>query len=72
VKEADEWYVREVFKLLFIMKQEDFKKDNFVSKDYIIEKLERIITGIGIGIHPTLRWCVEKAMKKWREENGRI
>ena len=58
----NKWYLEEVVKLLAIMKQ-DFG-DEFVAKSYVIEKLERIINEIGIGIHHSLKLYVEKAMEK--------
>jgi len=48
----EKYYIKEIVKLLAIMNQDP--KDLVVSRKYVIEKLERILNGAGIGIHPTL------------------
>lgn len=60
---SNEWYREEVAKLLAIVKQDDNR--DFIHKDYLDEKLSRILHEIGIGIHPTLKPVVDKILKRW-------
>ncbi len=62
MKYSTEWYQEEVVKLLAIMNQDE--GENFVSKEYVKEKLNRILSGVGIGIHPTLKPYVEKKLEE--------
>lgn len=64
--ESAKWYQKEVVKLLAIMNQDDTDNNSFISKEYIKEKLNRILSEIGIGIHPTLEPYVEEIVKKLR------
>ena len=53
---------KEVVKLLAIMNQNS--KNGFVSREYVREKLDRILDGMGIGIHPSLEKFVELKLKE--------
>lgn len=54
----EEYYIKEIVKLLGIVEQEP--NDGTIHRIYIKEKLERIIHGIGVGIHPSLEpWVKE-------------
>ena len=64
----NKWYLEEVVKLLAIMKQDNSDKNIMVSREYIIEKLTRIISETGIGIHPTLELYVKNAMENLKED----
>ncbi len=60
----NKWYLEEVVKLLAIMKQDDSGEVVMVARSYVIEKLNRIINEMGIGIHPTLKPYVKEYMKE--------
>ena len=55
------WYRKEIAKLVAIVEQ---KNDSIVSREYIAEKLKRILSRIGIGIHPSLYSDVEFILNK--------
>ena len=67
MKNSAEWYQEEVVKLLAIMEQDN--EEGMVSREYIKEKLSRILSEIGIGIHPTLKPYVEKKLKELGDKN---
>ena len=60
----EEYYQTEIVKLLAILQQDKTNKDIMITRVYVIEKLERIINGTGIGIHPSLEEWVESYCKK--------
>ena len=60
-----EWYVKEVAKLFAIALQDPDDGDGTMHKQYLNEKLERILNGIGIRIHPSLKKPVEKLLEKY-------
>ena len=64
--QSAEWYLKEAVKLLAILNQDDHKDDVFVGREYMREKVNRILSGIGIGIHPALESYVEKKLKQLR------
>ena len=64
--QSAKWYQEEVVKLLAILNQDNHKDDVYVSREYMKEKVNRILSGIGIGIHPTLKPYVEKKLKQLR------
>ena len=55
----------EVVKLLAIMEE---SADQMVARSYVIEKLERILTGNGISLHPTLAETLPTYFKKYNIE----
>lgn len=55
-----DWYKTEVTKLLAIVKSEN----KFIAKDYLEEKIVRILQGTGIILHPTLQAWVEEFKKE--------
>ena len=61
---APEWYVEEVAKLRAIMQQGLDGNEPTVHRDYVNEKLDRILTGVGISIHPTLKDMVDNILGK--------
>lgn len=57
----EEYYIKEIVKLLAIVEQEP--NDGRMYRSYVKEKLERIIHGIGIEIHSSLESWVEDYIK---------
>jgi len=57
------WYRHEVKKVIEIIK-ESTDNDVFVSREYMLEKLERIYLEIGIGVHMTLEGHIRNVMAK--------
>lgn len=55
------WYRKEVAKLLAIVEQKD---SGNISREYVAEKLKRILSGTGIGIHSSLYSNVEHILKE--------
>ena len=58
----EEYYIKEIAKLICIIEQSK-NSDIMVGRSYVKEKLERIINGIGVGIHPSLEGYVEDYIK---------
>ena len=66
--ETAKYYQEEVVKLLAILNQDDHEGDAFIGREYMREKINRILSGQGIGIHPTLKSYVEEKLKQLRWE----
>ena len=61
------WYRHEIKKIIEIIKES--QDDNtYVSREYALEKLERIYYEIGIGVHPTLEGHIRNVMAKDHED----
>jgi len=52
-KEKIKWCHRQIKGLIMILYQRD--DDQFIAKEYVIEKLKRITSGAGIEFHPNLK-----------------
>ena len=59
----EEWYFKEVAKLITIIEQGRIKTE-IVARGYVIEKLKMIFNGCGIGMHTSLEPAVEELLRK--------
>lgn len=58
-----EYYIVELAKLLVIINQDTTEPT--IHRSYVREKIERILNGVGIGIHPSLEGMVEQYIKNF-------
>lgn len=61
---TEDYYIKEIVKLICIMEQDSDNKDLTIHRDYVKEKLNMIINGSGIGIHPSLE---HQTLKKFEQ-----
>lgn len=54
------WYREQCARLLSIVRQDD----GFITRDYVAEKLCRILNEVGVGIHPSLEPDVKRILEK--------
>lgn len=53
-KRQVEWYTRQIKGLMLIVKDAPSDTDRFIAREYILEKLGRVLSGSGIGFHPVI------------------
>lgn len=65
-KKDEKYYIKEIAKLICIIEQSR-NSSITVGRTYVLEKLNMIIKGSGIGIHPSLEGWVDEYMKNLKK-----
>lgn len=63
MKRDNKWYLKEIIKLRTII-ESDSDIESMISREYLHEKLNLIVTGQGINLHPILKTVADKKFKE--------
>ena len=63
MERENKWYLKEVIKLRTII-ESNSDIESMISREYLHEKLNLIVTGQGINLHPILKTIADKKFKE--------